>query len=170
VATEEIDMTAQVIYAKIELIPSFHEALEHVAKERIFIEMIEAPPLESVTKFQADLMGKNGPVYYAVDNEKVVGWCDVFPEENPRQSHRGGLGMGLIPEYRGKGLGTKLLASVLDHAKKFGLEKVELHVYTTNHPAVALYRKFGFEQEGLLRKYRKLDGQYFDCLAMGKFL
>jgi len=35
-------MIAQIVYARLELIPSFHEALEHVAKERIFIEMIEA--------------------------------------------------------------------------------------------------------------------------------
>lgn len=163
-------MTAQVIYAKPELIPSFFEVLSSVARERVYIEMIEAPPLETVTKFQAELMGKNGPIYYAVDSGKVVGWCDVFPEENPRQSHRGSLGMGLLPSYRGRGLGSKLLASVLDHAKKFGLEKVELYVYTTNVPGIALYKKFGFEQEGLIQKYRKLGGQYFDCLAMGKFL
>lgn len=160
----------QITYAKSELIPSFYEALAAVAKERIYIEMIEAPPLEKVAKFQAELMSKNGPIYYAVENNKVVGWCDVFPEENPRQAHRGSLGMGLLPEYRGKGLGSKLLASVLEHSKKFGLEKVELHVYTTNPPAVALYKKFGFEQEGLIQKYRKLDGQYFDCLAMAKHL
>ena len=78
--------------------------------------------------------------------------------------------MGLLPEYRGQGLGSKLLASVLEHAKKFGLEKVELHVYTSNISAIALYKKFGFEEEGLIKKYRKLDGKYFDSLAMGKFL
>jgi putative acetyltransferase len=78
--------------------------------------------------------------------------------------------MGLLPEFRGQGLGSKLLSAVLDHAKKFGLEKVELNVYTSNTPAVALYKKFGFEQEVLIKKYRKLEGQYFDCLAMGKFL
>ena len=78
--------------------------------------------------------------------------------------------MGLVPEFRGRGLGSKLLTKVLNHAKRFGLEKVELNVYTSNISAVALYKKFGFEQEGLIKKYRKLDGKYFDCLAMGKFL
>jgi ribosomal protein S18 acetylase RimI-like enzyme len=78
--------------------------------------------------------------------------------------------MGLLSEFRGQGLGSKLLSAVLARAKTFGLEKVELHVYTSNTPAIALYEKFGFEREGLLRKYRKLDGQHFDCLAMAKFL
>lgn len=163
-------MSTEIIYPSERYFKSFHNALSTVAKERVYIEMIEAPPLEKVSSFQSGLISKNGPVYYAINNDQVVGWSDVFPEENPRQNHRGGLGMGLLPEFRGQGLGSKLLSSVLDHAKKFGLEKVELNVYTSNTPTVALYKKFGFEQEGLIKKYRKLDGQYFDCLAMGKFL
>jgi RimJ/RimL family protein N-acetyltransferase len=163
-------MTVQIIYPIETYFSSFHEALSRVANERVYIEMIEAPPLEKVSGFQRELIRKNGPVYYAIDGDRVVGWCDVFPEENQRLSHRGGLGMGLIPEYRGQGLGAKLLSSVLEHAKKFGLEKVELNVYTSNVSAIGLYKKFGFEEEGLIKRYRKLDGQYFDCLAMGKFL
>jgi RimJ/RimL family protein N-acetyltransferase len=163
-------VSIEIIYPSEKYFKSFHEALSIVAKERIYIEMIEAPPLEKVSSFQKSLISKDGPVYYAINNDQVVGWCDVFPEENPRQNHRGGLGMGLLPEFRGQGLGSKLLSSVLDHSKRFGLEKVELNVYTSNTAAVALYKKFGFEQEGLIKKYRKLDGQYFDCLAMGKFL
>jgi putative acetyltransferase len=61
-------------------------------------------------------------------------------------------------------------SAALEHSKKFGLEKVELQVYTSNLPAIALYKKQGFEQEGIIKNFRKLDGQYFDCLAMGKFL
>lgn len=163
-------MEIEIIYPSEQYFESFHEALAKVASERIYIEMIEAPPLEKVSEHQKDLISKNGPVYYAIHKDRVVGWCDVFPVKNPRQSHRGGLGMGLISEYRGKGIGSKLLKAVMDHAKKFGLEKVELHVYTSNEPAIALYKKFGFEQEGLIKKYRKLDGKYFDCLTMGKFL
>jgi RimJ/RimL family protein N-acetyltransferase len=163
-------MNTEIVYPSEKYFKSFHEALSIVAQERIYIEMVEAPPVEKVSAFQSSLISKNGPVYYAINNNRVVGWCDIFPENNPRQSHRGGLGMGLIPEFRGKGIGSQLLSAVLDHAKKFGLEKVELHVYTSNVAAIALYKKFGFEEEGLMKKYRKVDGQYFDCLAMAKFL
>lgn len=149
---------------------SFYEALSIVAKEKIYLEMFEPPPFEKVAGYQRDLISLNGPVYYALENEKVVGWCDIFPEENPRQKHRGSLGMGILPSYRGKGLGTQLMEKVLAHAQNFGLEKVELQVYTTNTAAIALYKKLGFEQEGVIRKYRKLDGQYFDSIMMGKFL
>jgi RimJ/RimL family protein N-acetyltransferase len=163
-------MKTEIIYPSEIYFKSFHEALSIVAQERIYIEMIEAPPLEKISKFQSELIAKNGPTYFAINNDRVVGWCDIFPATNPRLSHRGGLGMGVIPEFRGQGLGSQLVSAVLAHAKTFGLEKVELHVYTTNVAAIALYKKFGFVEEGLIKNYRKLDGQYFDCLAMGKFL
>lgn len=163
-------MNIQIVYPSEKLFPSFHEALNTVAKEKIYIEMIEAPTLEKVSTFQSELIAMDGPVYYAVHNDRVVGWCDVFPSKNPRLNHRGGLGMGIVSEFRGQGIGSKLLSAVLDHSKKFGLEKIELQVYTTNKSAIALYKKFGFIEEGVIKNYRKLDGQYFDCLAMAKFL
>jgi ribosomal protein S18 acetylase RimI-like enzyme len=163
-------MPVQIIYAKEELIPSFHKTLDEVARERIYIEMVEAFPLEKVAAFQKSLIEKNAPVYYAVDNNRVVGWIDVGTGENPRLKHRASMGMGVQKNYRGQGLGSKLMKAALDHAKQIGLEKVELQVYTTNVGAIALYKKFGFEEEGVIRKYRKMDGKYFDAMMMGVFL
>lgn len=42
----------KIIYAEEKYIPSFHQTLGQVASEKIYIEMIEAPPLESVATFQ----------------------------------------------------------------------------------------------------------------------
>ena len=100
----------------------------------------------------------------------VIGWCDIRKKDNPRHSHRGELGMGVLKNYRSKGIGSRLLDETLRHAKKCEIEKVELGVYTGNKLAIDLYKKFGFQQEGLIRNYRKLDGTYFDCLVMAKFL
>lgn len=158
----------QIIYPSAAFFPSFHRALDQVARERIFLEMIEAPPLEKVSVFQTELIAQGGPVYYALVNGEVVGWCDIFPNSNPRMRHRGGVGMGIIQSYRGQGIGKRLLNACLDHAKEFGLEKVELSVYSTNTSAIALYHSVGFAEEGLIKKYRKLDGQYQDCLLMAK--
>jgi RimJ/RimL family protein N-acetyltransferase len=162
--------SVRVEFASASYIGSFYDALKSVAQEKIFIEMVEPPPLEKVSSFQLELIKKDGPIFYAITSDRVIGWCDIFPNSNPRQSHRGGLGMGLVEGYRGKGLGSKLLETCLQKAKEFGLEKVELEVYTTNIPAIKMYEKFGFEQEGLIRSYRKLEGVTYDCLRMGKFL
>lgn len=163
-------MAIQIIYANETYFPSFHSALDLVAHERVHIEVVEAPTLPKVAAFQKTLIEQNLPVYYAIHGERVVGWADISVSINPRLSHRGFLGMGLLTEFRGQGTGSRLLETALKHAKDCGLEKIELNVYTTNTPAIALYRKFGFEDEGLIKKYRKLDGRYFDVLAMGKML
>ncbi len=160
----------QIIYAEEKHFPSFHQTLDAVAREHIYIEMLEAPTLEKLTSFQNELIAINGPVYYALDDDQVVGWCDVFPSKNPRLNHRGGLGMGILATYRGQGIGSQLLSAIIDHSKKFGLEKIELEVYTTNTGAIALYKKFKFVEEGLIKNYRKLGDRYFDCLSMAKFL
>ena len=78
--------------------------------------------------------------------------------------------MGILPAYRGQGIGTRLLEHTLQKAKEFGLEKIVLQVYDTNTSARALYEKMGFTQEGYFKKYRKIGQRYFDSIAMAKFL
>lgn len=160
----------QIIRARAELIPSFRECLDSVAREKIFIDLTEAPPLEGVHGFQMALISSGAPVTYAVDRDRVIGWCDIIPEKHTRHCHRGRLGMGLLKDFRGQGIGGLLLSSTIEMAKLFGLEKIELNVYSSNEFAIRLYKKFGFSEEGLIRHYRKLDGQYFDSVAMAKFL
>ena len=74
-----------------------------------------------------------------------------------------------VHKYLGRGGFSEIvIKDALQH--EFGLEKIELSVYEDNLPAVALYEKFGFVHEGLIRKYRKLEGRYFDAHIMAKFL
>lgn len=161
-------MEVEIKYADPKYFTSFYETLREVAAERVYIEMLEPFPFPVVSEFQNGLIKNDLPSYYAVDGDRVVGWVDVSTGTNPRLNHRGSLGMGLLQGYRGQGVGSQLMSAALEHAKKAGLEKVELHVYTSNLAAIALYRRFGFEHEGLIKKYRKLDGRYFDCLMMAK--
>src|SRR6185437_15257984 len=140
----------EIIYPSEPLLKSFHKTLDQVAKEQIYIEMIEAKPFEDIATFQRTLIANNWPVYYAVSGGQVIGWADITPSSNPRLAHRGFLGMGLIKDFRGKGLGTQLLTKALQHAKEIGLEKVELSVFTDNAAAIGLYRKCGFREIGIV--------------------
>jgi ribosomal protein S18 acetylase RimI-like enzyme len=163
-------MSYQIAYADEKYIKGFHSVLDQVAKEQVYIEMIEAKPLDELEAFQKKLISNNWPIYYAISNQNVIGWIDVSVSANPRMAHRGSLAMGLLSAYRGKGIGGKLMQHALDHSKKVGLEKVELSVYTTNHAAIHLYKKFGFQNIGIIKHFRKLNGQYFDCIEMELFL
>ena len=54
------------------------------------------------------------------------------------------LAISLYPEYRGRGIGNRLLESLLNTLCEKGYEQVSLSVDKTNY-AVSIYRKFGFE-------------------------
>ena len=53
--------------------------------------------------------------------------------------------MGLLPEFRRQGIGGRLIRQTLDAARAFGLHRVELTVRENNAVAIALYKKFGFD-------------------------
>ena len=53
------------------------------------------------------------------------------------------LGIGVRPEYRGRGIGTALIAALLDRAKCQGVSSISLSVEQEN-PAIDLYRRYGF--------------------------
>jgi RimJ/RimL family protein N-acetyltransferase len=55
-------------------------------------------------------------------------------------------------------------------AQKAGLKRVELEVFASNVPAIALYLRSGFVIEGCKRRARYLDGKYDDLILMAKWL
>lgn len=58
-------MNTEIIYPSEKYFKSFHDALSTVAQERIYIEMVEAPPVEKVSAFQSGLIAKNGKEIYS---------------------------------------------------------------------------------------------------------
>ena len=80
--------------------------------------------------------------------------------------HCGVLGMGLVAEYRGKGLGRKLAERAISDARAKGIERIELEVFASNTRAIRLYERLGFTHEGLKRNARKLDKAYDDLIVM----
>jgi ribosomal protein S18 acetylase RimI-like enzyme len=142
-------------------------ALDAVARERRYLMMTEAPPLERLQKFVADVVKRDLPQFVAVKGENIVGWCDALPgNASYGTGHVGYLGMGLLPEYRGKGIGSQLVEATIRKARELSFEKIELSVYASNVPAISLYRKLGFVEEGRKKRSRLLDGVYDDVILM----
>ena len=78
------------------------------------------------------------------------------------------LGMAVAAGWRGRGVGTALLAEAIDRARKAGAHKIALQVWPHNAAAIALYERFGFEREGHLRRhYRRRSGELWDAIIMG---
>ena len=124
--------------------------------------------LESVR----DLLGKSGEgdhILVAVVDAEVVGVIGLHTSSKPRVIHRAEIGMMVRDDWQGKGVGTALMRAAIDLADKWlNLTRLELTVFTDNEPGIALYRKFGFEIEGTLRKYAFRDGEFADVYAMAR--
>lgn len=143
---------------------SFRRCLDAVARERRWLAFLAAPSPQEVEAF----LRQNSPIQFvAVAGEEVVGWCDVTPDRREGFRHSGALGMGLLAGFRGRGLGRKLLEATIDAALAAGLTRVDLEVYDSNGPAIALYERAGFRHEGRKRAARVLDGRVEDILCMG---
>ena len=83
----------------------------------------------------------------------------------------GELGMAVAREWRGRGVGSALLAAAIEWAREQDMHKLSLSVFPHNTAAIALYRKFGFVEEGhRVKHYRRANGELWDALDMGLLL
>ena len=152
--------------ASLDHVESFWRTLDIVAREHRYLIFLEAPPIESTRKFIAQILAKGWSQFYALHDGNVVGWCDIVRDERPGMTHIGHLGIGLLPEYRGRKIGARLLAAAIADAFQKGLTRIELEVFAANTRAIALYRKTGFIEEGRKRQARLVDGVYDDAICM----
>ena len=83
----------------------------------------------------------------------------------------GEIGMAVAREWRGRGVGSALMAAAIDRARERGLHKLTLGVFPHNEAAIALYRKFHFVEEGrLIQHIRRANGELWDLIEMGLLL
>lgn len=148
----------------------YHACFDAVARERTHLGTVEAPSLRTLRGWMRSVLDAKCPFLVVVQGRRIVGWLDAAPRQMEGFRHTVGLGMGLLPEMRGRGLGARLLRKAIAQCRRRRIEKIELQVYAGNRPARALYRKFGFRQEGRRARARKLDGKYDDVILMGKLL
>ncbi|MCK1786043.1 MULTISPECIES: GNAT family N-acetyltransferase [Pseudomonas] len=157
------------------VIQRFTEAhLEGVAalyNEPAVCRQVLQMPFQSVEAWRNKLVTDNERrlQLVALHGGEVVGQLGLEQYLRVRQSHVGSFGMGVTPAWQGKGVGSRLLTAALDVADNWmNLHRVELTVYADNEAAHNLYRKFGFEVEGLLRDYALRDGVFVDTLSMAR--
>jgi RimJ/RimL family protein N-acetyltransferase len=148
-------------------VEGFHRCVGIVARERRYIGLVEAPPLEASRSFFHSVVAGGGAHFVAIDDvDDVVGWCDIVRFGLEGFRHTGRLGMGLLPHVRGHGVGRRLAQMTIDDARRRGVERIELEVFASNVRAIRLYEHLGFAHEGVRLRARKLDGEYDDNVLM----
>jgi RimJ/RimL family protein N-acetyltransferase len=106
-------------------------------------------------------------VLVAVAGDHIIGRLDVA--QTPFGV--GEIGMLVAREWRGRGVGSALLAAGIEWAREAGLHKLSLTVFVHNTAAIALYNKFQFVEEGRrVKHFRRANGELWDALEMGLLL
>ncbi len=106
------------------------------------------------------------------DEGKIVGNIEFSAHQKKRIQHQGEFGMGILEEYRNKGIGSILVYQLLTWAQRNPkIEKVCLSVFENNQAAIHLYQKFGFMEEGRQHKaIKQYDGNYIDLINMYRYV
>jgi len=96
----------------------------------------------------------------------MVGHCDIQRRKLRDIRHTGVLGIVIRKEYRGIGLGGRMIAEALRAARRMGVWLVELTVFATNATAMHLYERMGFVKVGVVPNKILRDGRHYDEVVM----
>lgn len=99
---------------------------------------------------------------------EIVGALTFSAEERPRVQHGGEFGMSVLRKHWNQGIGSRMLAYLVEWARQTHvIRKINLRVRVDNLPAIHLYEKYGFVQEGRRTREFYLHGQFIDVFLMG---
>jgi len=114
----------------------------------------------------------NGLILLAWDGPRLLGCLALHGERLARMRHVGRVEIMVANEARGRGVGSALLGAALQRAERGGvLRKLSLAVFADNAAALALYRRFGFVEEGRRAgEYLLEDGSERDDVLMARRL
>ena len=103
-------------------------------------------------------------------SDKVIGFGFISPYKPfANFSETGVLTYFLLPEYTGKGYGTKLFRQLINEGKERGITNYLAHINSKNEQSLNFHKKLGFEEVGRFKKMGRKFGEYFDIVWVQKF-
>jgi RimJ/RimL family protein N-acetyltransferase len=147
-------------------IAGLHLAFDAVAREGRYFSVDAAIPMEPFADWVRSGRNAGSAQFVASASEGVIGWSIVQRQLDPAMRHAGSLFMGLLPHWRGRGIGSQILHATLASAWRRGMTRIYLDVYIDNEAAIRLYQSCGFVSEGIKRNAHLCNGHYRDVLTM----
>jgi RimJ/RimL family protein N-acetyltransferase len=136
--------------------------------------MMQEPGERQMNTLQLSLSLASGVnhIFIAEDEDKMIGQLVAFHMfgNGSRVKHVVHIGVSVLKEYWGKGVGSELFKEMELWALKNSIKRLELSVMTNNQRAINLYKKIGFEIEGTKKASIFVNGKYVDEYLMSKIL
>lgn len=102
------------------------------------------------TWFQENAVSDAAIIFAVYHHEQMIGFCNGRSYKDIKRKHRADLGVFLLPDFRGYGLGMKMMEVLIENMKKFSnIKIIELDVMTNNITAMKMYEKLGFKSAGI---------------------
>ena len=160
----------RIVEAQEKYFRSLTRTLNYVAGERQYLS-VNGGFTEYSTRAFYQKCKKNGfPQFYLIDeNDSVVGWCDIVARDGKPRSV-GYIGIGLMPDYRERGIGTRMMLYAMDKARDAGFREIRLECRASNERALHVYKKLGFRRTAYRRNGLIIDGERIPVVCMRKSL
>ncbi len=113
---------------------------------------------------------ENSTIFVAEKDNVLVGFLMAIGGNARRNKHSAYIVIGILKDYRGQGVGSKLFKELEQWASKHNIHRLELTVVTRNEAGLSLYKKIGFETEGTKGHSLFIDGEFVDEFYMSKLL
>ena len=111
------------------------------------------------------------PVVVAVSGGQVVGWGSLNSfNPRPAYDHVADLSVYVGRDWRGRGVGYRLLETLIARARELAYHKLVLAAFPFNAAGLTLYRRLGFAEVGVYREQGQLDGKWVDVVVMERLL
>jgi RimJ/RimL family protein N-acetyltransferase len=115
-------------------------------------------------------LNHNGTILVAETENQIAGYLSLERGTFRRIHHTVYLVTGILQKYWKKGIGSALLEKAIYWCRENRIQRIELTVLTPNTSAIALYKKFGFEKEGVRKRAILFEGKLMDEYYMAKLL
>ena len=125
-------------------VESYTETFDRVAREGKFLSISKGYPASEMARFIRGCHNCGYPQFLLSNGQnRAVGWCDIV-RRSDTPDDVGFLGVGILKEYRHRGLGGRLMATTIAEALRRGFHEIRLEVRASNTGAIRTYRRLGF--------------------------
>jgi hypothetical protein len=152
-------------------LPQLMECTNSVALERVYIasEGISDPERFRRKFWEPIRTGDHICLVAEVDG-KVSGYLNLQLGTPSKRRHTAYIGTLIVRELRGMGIGTALMAMVVELARERNVKKLFLSAFSINRRALEFYKRNDFEVEAVLKGQFIIDGEYVDEVYMARWL
>lgn len=150
------------------------DTIRSQAQERSYVLMEQyGKGISSELEFIKTLDRLKNLLIVATSGVEVIGCLAGLQADDGKRKETAGtlqLGVHLREEFRGRGIGTQMLAYAIDWAREMDYKRIEAIIFTPNNHSIKLFSSAGFKEEGVRTHKIMMGNECVDKVVMSKSL